>query len=120
MGWFVKAPTLRSGEQVVLDRFANRQVGWRAMGGRLVCTRDRLIFTPNTVDVRTGGKEWSLDLRHVKGVQVERRSDPYWRGLARLRPRVFIQTDYGEEAFLVNRAHRVGDLIAGLLPNQAS
>ncbi len=57
---------------------------------------------------------------HVKGVQVERRSDPNWRGLARLRPRVFIQTDFGEEAFLVNRANHVGDLIAELLPGHGA
>lgn len=114
VGWFVKSPLLRPNEQVVFDRLANRQVGWRALGGRLVGTQERLIFTPNVVDSRTGGEEWSIPLRDVRGVTVERRSDPGYGRLAKVRPKVFLTTDTGEEAFLVNRAHHVGKMIADL------
>jgi hypothetical protein len=120
MGWFVKAPSLHPGEDIIFDRFANRQVGRRAIGGRLVATPKRLIFTPNAVDMRTGGKQWSLNLSEVSEVIVERRSDPYWGRFARIRPRLFIKTDGGEEAFLVNRAHHVGAQLVELMAQRSA
>jgi hypothetical protein len=39
---------------------ANRQQGWRAVGGRLTMTTMRLIFTANRLDALLHGHDWSV------------------------------------------------------------
>ena len=115
--WFVKAPMLHPKEDVLIDQLAARQVGWRGIGGRLVVTDRRVVFTPNAVDRRTGGRSWECGLDSVRDITVERRSDPPCGRLARIRLQVFVQTDSDEEAFLVNRAHHVGTIIKNQMVN---
>jgi hypothetical protein len=112
MGRWVHDLTLLSGEQSVLTQRANRQVGWRALGGHLSLTDRRLVFEPNAVDRNSGGTRWECPLESIRSVQVERRSAPLWGPLARIRPRIFVSTGCGEEAFLVNHASEFGKAIS--------
>jgi hypothetical protein len=112
VGRWVHEPDLTEGESITLAQAANRQVGWRALGGRLFVTNRRLVFEPNVVDRNSGGKRWECRLETVRAVEVDRRSATFWGPLAKVRPRVFVSTDSAEEAFLVKRAREVGRAIS--------
>lgn len=112
VGGWVDEPNLSEGESISLARAANRQVGGRALGGRLFVTSRRLVFEPNVVDRHTGGTRWECRLRSIRSVEVGRRSATFWGPLAKIRPRIFISTDSDQEAFLVNRARKVGQVIS--------
>lgn len=112
MGRWVREPALTEGESITRALAANRQVRWRAVGGRLFVTNERLIFEPNAVDRRSGGGRWECRLGSIRSVEVDRRSGIFWGPLLKVRPRVFVSTDSDEEAFLVNRAREVGQEIS--------
>jgi hypothetical protein len=112
MGRWVREPELAEDESITMTLAANRQVRWRAVGGRLFVTNERLIFEPNAVDRRSGGGRWECRLGSIRSVEVDRRSGTFWGPLLKVRPRVFVSTESEEEAFLVNRARDVGKAIS--------
>ena len=60
--WVREPDKLTKGELITRALAANHQVGWRAVGGRLFVTNERLIFEPNAVDRRSGGGRWECRL----------------------------------------------------------
>jgi hypothetical protein len=67
---------LHDGEQVVYAKPANRTVGRRAVGGRLVLTDRRIAFVPNRVEQHapvfgfSAGEIWATDLGSIEEVAV--------------------------------------------------
>ena len=85
LGLRVSEPTFEEGEEVCWEARANRfQQGIRSIGGRIYLTERRLVFAPNKVETRIGGRAWDarlvdLDRAFVKGpmkfVRVVSKSD---------------------------------------------
>jgi hypothetical protein len=71
--WFGPPPTLADDESWVAHFAANRTQGKRAVGGGLHLTTHRLLFCPNIVDGKLGGKSWSCATAEIASVGVERR-----------------------------------------------
>src|SRR5665647_1413536 len=69
--WFGPPPELLPDERWWSYAAANRAQGKRAVGGRLHVTTQRLLFLPNVIDARLGGKPWSCALAEVGNVCVE-------------------------------------------------
>lgn len=74
MGVFVNDPTLQTGEEVQLRYRANRFVRWRAIGGLLLITNQRVLFQPHRFDEWFKATQWSCPAREVTGVEVVKRS----------------------------------------------
>ncbi len=70
--WFGPPPTLADGEQWVIHLAANRSQGKRAVGGGLHLTTQRLLFCPNVIDVRLGGKPFACTRAEIVAVGIER------------------------------------------------
>jgi hypothetical protein len=72
--WF-KHPTLKGGETVQLAYPANyTQNQWRAVGGKLFITTQRVIFLPHVFDDLLGGKSIELSLESIVDLFVRERS----------------------------------------------
>jgi hypothetical protein len=71
--WFGPPPDLAVDERWVVHLAANRTQGKRAVGGGLHVTNHRLLFSPNLIDARLGGKPWSCALGDIVGVGVQHR-----------------------------------------------
>lgn len=69
--WFGAPPELLPDEQRVAHHAANRSQGKRAVGGGLHFTTERVLFCPNAVDARLGGRAWSCAIAEVAAVGVE-------------------------------------------------
>jgi hypothetical protein len=113
--WFGPPPELAENERWFIHLAANRTQGKRAVGGGLHVTTQRLLFCPNVIDARLGGKPWSCALSEISsvGVQMRRFSlvELFSGGLAdRLR---FDLRDGGRELFVVSQpAQRAAELRA--------
>lgn len=105
-----RPPPLDPGEAVKWTVLANHTVGSRAVGGRLHVTDRRLSFMPTAVEMRMGGRPWSLALTDVRSVGREPKSRTNLTG-GSLRDRLRIETETGPELFVVNR---LDDVIARL------
>ncbi len=70
--WFGPPPELAADEHWVVHLAANRSQGKRAVGGGLHLTTQRLLFSPNVIDAKLGGKPWSCALPEILSVGVER------------------------------------------------
>ena len=121
MAW-LKEPDLGEGESVVVAKAANRFQGSRAVGGKLTVTDRRLVFLPNPVDARLGGKEWTLERNEVASVGVEPRGAKKGLFGGGLRQRLRVRTSTGgEELFVINGLDETIDQLvgAGYLPESA-
>jgi hypothetical protein len=119
MGWFVRAPFLRTGETVQWNRAAARQAStFQAPGGRLFLTSTRLIHQPNRLAIGASGRPWSTPRTNISQITVEpRRSTiPLFGMTAGLRKRLRIElVDGSTQLFVVNHLNKVlGDLRANL------
>jgi|SRR4051794_17661702 hypothetical protein len=83
--------------------FANRTVGWRAVGGKLVATSDTLWHEPNFVERLLGGKRWSVPLASVSTVGLDLPNGNLLDGGVRCR--LLVTTDDGARHLFV-----VGDV----------
>lgn len=107
---------LHDGEIPEWRRAANRQQRRRAVGGRLLLTSERLIFTSNRLDRLTGGSDWSVDRDDVTAVDVAAptlENGPFSGGLrSRLRLTLIGGT---EELFVVRSPDRCATELADRL-----
>jgi hypothetical protein len=71
--WFGPPPQLAADERWVTHLPANRSQGKRAVGGGLHVTNQRLLFSPNIIDAKLGGKPWSCPLSDIASVGIQRR-----------------------------------------------
>jgi len=71
--WFGPLPDLFDGEHWVAHHAANRTQGKRAVGGGLHVTNRRVLFSPNAIDSRLGGRSWSCALTDILAIGVEPR-----------------------------------------------
>jgi hypothetical protein len=71
MSWWVDAPPLADGEQVVWHRAASHPQRIRLVGGRIFLTRYRLIFQPNRLEAAAGANPWSAALTDIVAVGPE-------------------------------------------------
>jgi hypothetical protein len=69
--WFGPPPELGPDEKFVSSYPANRTQGKRAVGGGLHLTTQRILFCPNAIDSRFGGKPWECAHADITGVGVE-------------------------------------------------
>ncbi len=100
----------RPGEVVLWARFANRtQGGYRAVGGKLFLTNQRLLFLPNRVDAALGGHAWEAELADVRGVgRQPARRRPTMLFSGGLRDRLRVVLNQGPvELFVVNQLEEV-------------
>lgn len=106
-------------EQLVWKRLANRQQGaYRAVGGRLLLTNQRLIFMPHKFDSATWGKPWSQDLARITKVAIEPRhyGVPLVTPNVGLRRRLRIEEHDGTvNLFVINRVEDVAGAIAAAI-----
>jgi hypothetical protein len=106
--WF-NGPVLDENEAVLASYRANHTQGNRAVGGKLFLTNRRLVFVPNRVDAKTGGRTWEAS---VDAVQAIGRAGPHFNVLeifsGALRSRLVVSTTSGgSEFFRVNGLDRV-------------
>jgi hypothetical protein len=94
---------LRSGEQVILKRAANRTVGSLAVGGRLFLTTERLVFVPHAFERLLGRSSAWIELPAIAEVGAEPRTGGLFDG--GLRSRLRVARDTGEKELFV-----VGDI----------
>lgn len=107
MGLFVAKPKLEPGERVLSSLRANRSLGKRAIGGRLLVTHRRLIFSPHVVDRLLHAESWSWPLTAIDEVGAAARTlEQPLSGGARRRLEVKL-VDGGHESFVVNHVERV-------------
>src|SRR5215207_2526049 len=71
--WFGPPPQLADDESWVTHLPANRTQGKRAVGGGLHLTNQRLLFSPNVIDAKLGGKPWSCMLFEIASIGMQRR-----------------------------------------------
>lgn len=94
-------PSLDSNEQVVNSWFANReQSAQRAVGGTLHLTTHRLLFVPNAIEDKTGGRAWSAPLGELLSVEIVERDIAHVLG-GGLRRRLGITSRNGYDVFVV-------------------
>jgi hypothetical protein len=127
MGWFVRAPFLRTGETVEWNRTAGRQAStFQVAGGRLFLTSTRLIHQPNRLCMGASGRPWSTPRTSISQVTVEPRrwTIPLFGMTAGLRNRLRLElVDGSAQLFVVKHLDKVlGDLRARLAkpPNMRS
>ncbi len=104
--WFGPPPSLAEDERWVAHFPANRTQGKRAVGGGLHLTTARLLFSPNAIDARLGGKPWACTRDQVASIGVEPGRFAFRELFSGgLRPRVRIDLAGGGcELFVVARA----------------
>ncbi len=71
--WFGPSPVLLPDERSIAHHAANRAQGKRAVGGGLHVTTQRLLFCPNLIDARMGGKSWECRLPEIASVGLQPR-----------------------------------------------
>lgn len=69
--WFGPPPALAPDEKFIASYPANRTQGKRAVGGGLHLTTQRILFCPNAMDSRMGGKPWQCTHAEITGVGVQ-------------------------------------------------
>jgi hypothetical protein len=105
---------LEPGESVTWSRRANRFQGSRGVGGRLVLTDRRLVFSPHRFDAALAGSVWQAAFDQVSSVGIEPRGSAH-KALfgGGLRKRLRVRTgDGGEELFVVNKLDQVLESLA--------
>ena len=69
--WLASQEAL-SGETEVWSCLANRtQNSWRAVGGKLFLTNQRMMFCPHHFDHFFGGQKWVVSLEDIEGFGEE-------------------------------------------------
>lgn len=111
--WFGPPPELSDGESWVAHYAANRTQGKRAVGGGLHYTTQRLLFAPNAIDSRLGGKRWECALADIEGLGVEpgkfRITELFSGGIA-ARLRVELRGNHRELFVIASPEARVAEL----------
>ena len=118
MGVWIARVQLNRDESIRWKKTANRQQSeWRAVGGLLCVTGERIGFQPNRFDARTGGEPWQARLNDVVGVAIhDKQLDVPLLGKAgKLRNRLRIATPSGVELFVVNNVASVAADLDALL-----
>lgn len=100
-------PNLSSTEHVVESWLANRvQSPWRAVGGKLWLTNERLLFVPNNVEQHLGGDGWECPIGDVSAARtVDRQLAQVFSG--GLRSRLELTTQRSIELFVVKNPDAV-------------
>lgn len=92
-GWF-RDPELKEDEHLLFRRAVSVRQGRRWVGGEVVLTEERLYFTPNALEHRTGGRAVMIDRAAVTGAEITK-PGPRWRPsgiLGYLQPQVEIRS----------------------------
>jgi hypothetical protein len=105
-GRFVRPVPLHEGEEVLEEFVANyAQSTFRAVGGKLVVTTERVVFTPHHLDAATAGRTVSLPLEDIVEVGVQERGADVLAGGIRRRLRLRTQEGAAELFVVPNRRH---------------
>src|SRR5262245_59639494 len=102
-------PAFRPNEHELATYPANRSQGFRAVGGHLLLTDQRVVFYPHGLDSATGGKGWECELASVSIVCMTARGFNPFNGS--LRPRLQIDANGVSEYFVVNKGFAIVDEI---------
>ena len=96
--------SLQAGEEIVLEKGANRtQSAWRAVGGKLYLTNQRIAFQSHKFDKALGGQAWSAPLGEVASVEKEGINLGHLFG-GGLRPRLRVELQGGDtQLFVVSK-----------------
>lgn len=95
-------PTLNPGEREIAAYRANWSQDYRALGGHLLLTDQRVVFYPTRLDAAIGGDTWECNLRAITDVGLtERGANPFNGSLRR---RLRIESGGAVELFVVNKA----------------
>lgn len=115
--WFGPPPALVDDERWIAHVPGNRSQGKRAVGGGLHVTSKRLLFTPNIVDAKLGGKAWYCALADVESVGIEPgRISLFELFSGGLRDRLAIQLrDGSRELFVVDQPAVLVDQLRALV-----
>ena len=71
---FIKTPELLKSEEIILAYPANMtQNDWRAVGGKLFITNQRITFTTNVIDDKLGGKSFYRAREDVDYIFIKER-----------------------------------------------
>jgi hypothetical protein len=105
----VATPTLRPDERELATYPANRSQGFRALGGHLLLTDQRVVFYPHAVDRATGGKSWECELASISDVRMSARGFNPFNGS--LMPRLQIDANGATEYFVVRNGFEIVDAI---------
>lgn len=111
MGWWLPDPELEGQETVLWRATANRAQdgGRRHIGGVLMLTERRLLFTPGRFDAVTGGQPWWAPRGAIVAIDEVPRSAGFHLGSAAAgnRRRMRLSTAYGgQELFTVNQVRQ--------------
>jgi hypothetical protein len=99
-------PEFQHDEEEIESHRANRtQAWWRAVGGQLMLTNQRLIFSPHKFDGATGGNQWECPLDAISGVATAARGFNPLNGS--LRPRLQVDSSGTSERFVVTNVDSV-------------
>ena len=105
--WWVPAAELDDGESEIWSVLANHSVSaWRAVGGKLVATQSRLVFTPNRIDRALKGRVWAVPLDSIKAVDRKGPTGGLFNGGLRSRMRI-VTNDGTEHLFVVNKLNDI-------------
>lgn len=106
-GRFVRPIPLLVNESVIEEFVANySQSSFRAVGGKLIVTNRRVVFTPHHLDAATAGRTVSIPLVEIAAVGVQERGGNVLSGS--LRKRLRIETHSGStKLFVVNGRRHV-------------
>lgn len=114
--WFGAPPELAPDEKFLRSFAANRMQGRRAVGGGLHLTTRRILFCPNAIDARLGGKRWECSHADVTGIGVEPASTSFWAMFTSARiERLRVALTTGPELFVVRNPARVADELNQIL-----
>jgi hypothetical protein len=106
-------PELPEGETILWRSPANRTQRWRAVGGCLYLTDSWLLFEPNKIDARIGGRRWSIKLVNIRGAGAQSPNGGILSGGLRTRlrldlaagdPELFVVRDVHSAAAVINEA----------------
>ena len=119
MGLWLRSPTLHAGEIVLWRLKANMDQNGLARGGLLTVTSARIIFTPNRLDKRMGGRDWSVASGEIRGCEAaDRVPKSVLAGGLRRRLRIMLE-DGAQELFVVRDAGQAAGRLSELLRLQA-
>ena len=114
--WWIPDEPLEEGETEIFSVLANHSLSaWRAVGGKLIATDQRLLFRPNVFDQLLGGRIWSVPIGSIVLVGRKRPTGGLFNG--GLRTRLRIDTDDGRtHLFVVVGLRRVIQELTQLAP----
>lgn len=72
--WWFNQPVFHESESNVFEVPANYSQGYRAVGGKLFGSTQRLIFVPNRIDAKLGGRVVSIPRDQITNVSKVARS----------------------------------------------